>query len=51
MTLQDDLVKKWRLLQEKVKRYEKLSKNTTKKRSAKQKTYEKEWGQAVADLA
>ena len=51
MTSQDDLVKKWRLLQEKVKRYEKLSKNTTTKRSTKQKTYEKEWKQAVADLA
>ena len=51
MTSQDDLVQKWRLLQEKVKRYEKLSKNTTKKRFAKQKTYEKEWKQAVADLA
>ena len=51
MTSQDDLVQKWRLLQEKVKRYEKLSKNTTKKRSAKQKTYEKEWKQAVGDLA
>ena len=51
MTSQDDLVKKWRLLQEKVKRYDKLSKNTTTKRSTKQKTYEKEWKQAVTDLA
>ena len=51
MTSQDDLVKKWRLLQEKVQRYEKLATNTTTKRSAKQKTYEKEWKQAVADLA
>ena len=51
MTLHDDLVKKWRLLQEKVQRYEKLSKNTTTKRFAKQKTYEREWAQAVADLA
>ena len=51
MTSQDDLVKKWRLLQEKVKRYEKLSKSTATKRSAKQKTYEKEWKQAVTDLA
>ena len=51
MTSQDDLVKKWKLLQEKVERYEKLSKNTTTKRSTKQKTYEKEWKQAVADLA
>ena len=50
MTLQDDLVKKWRLLQGKVKRYEKLLKNTTQ-RTVKQKTYEKEWKQAVADLA
>ena len=50
MTSQDDLVKKWRLLQGKVKRYEKLSKNTTQ-RTVKQKTYEKEWKQAVADLA
>ena len=47
----DDLVKKWRALQEKVRRYEKLSKSTTTKRPAKQKTYEKEWKQAVADLA
>ena len=49
--MSDDLVKKWRALQEKVKRYEKLSKSTTSKRPAKQKTYEKEWKQAVADLA
>lgn len=44
----DDLVKKWRLLQEKVKRYEKLSKSTT--RTAKQLNYQKEWVQAVDDL-
>ena len=49
--MSDDLVKKWRALQEKVKRYEKLSKSTSSKRSTKQKTYEKEWKQAVADLA
>ena len=49
--MSDDLVKKWRALQEKVRRYEQLSKSTTTKRPAKQKTYEKEWKQAVADLA
>ena len=41
MTSQEDLVKKLRLSQEKVKRYEKLSKSTTTKRSVKQKTYKK----------
>lgn len=47
----DDLVKKWEHLQEKISRYEKLSKNKTGKRTTKQNKYEGELAEAVVDLA